>query len=133
MNEGYCEVDFSDYSDDADPVDFWNIKTVKARKAHRCSECRAAIAVGESYQRINYKFEGKVDTDTVCAPCAETKAEFNYNIFGGDLWGHLRDEWDNGAHIQSCIARLETARAKEHMRQQWLKWKGLEPSSEEQA
>ena len=127
MSDGHCDVDFSDYSDDADPVEFFTVKTVKARTSHTCSECRAPIAKGESYQRLNYKFEGKMGTDYVCEPCAETKGEFNYNIFGGNLWAHLREEWDNGAHIQACIARLETTRAKKHMRQQWLKWKGLAP------
>jgi hypothetical protein len=34
----------------------------------------------------------------------------------------MASEWDNGAHVQSCIARLTTARAKEHMRQRWVKW-----------
>jgi hypothetical protein len=122
----YCEVDFSDASDDAEPVDFFNVVTVKsARKAHVCCECGGTIQPGESYRRANYKFDGVVGTDALCEPCDETKAEFNYHIFGGDLWASLREEWENGAHVQSCIARLTTARAKEHMRQQWLKWKGL--------
>jgi hypothetical protein len=131
MSDGYCDVDFTDYSEDADPVDFYHLATVTARKAHICAECDAVIAKGDSYQRVTYKFEGAVSTDHVCAPCAETKDEFNFQIFGGSVWTHLREAWDNGAHVQSCIARLETARAKEHMRQQWLKWKKLDGISPE--
>lgn len=125
MSDGYCDVDFGDASDDADPVEFFNVTTAKARKPHQCSECHGPITVGEQYQRASYKFEGDFHMDRRCAPCAETAAEFNYHMFGGDLWGELREQWDQGAHVQSCIARLTTMRAKEHMRQQWLKWKGL--------
>lgn len=118
----HCEVDFSDASADAEPVEFYDVRTAKARKAHVCVECHVAIPVGDSHTVLAYKFEGKFASDRVCAPCQEAKAEFNYNIFGGSLWTNLEEEWDNGAHVQSCIARLTTARAKEHMRQRWLKW-----------
>jgi predicted RNA-binding Zn-ribbon protein involved in translation (DUF1610 family) len=122
MSDGFCEVDFSEASDDADPVEFHDSKTVKARKVHVCDECRGPIAMGESYTRSVCVFEGEFNMYRICAPCREASTEFNYNVFGGLLWEQFFDAWDNGAHIQACIQRLETARAKEHMRQQWLKW-----------
>lgn len=117
-----CDVDFSDYSDDADPVEFHQTRIVTARKAHRCSECGGEIAIGDRYRVTAYKFEGVFGVDRVCPPCHEAAGEFGYFIMGGSLWQMFQDEWDNGAHVQACINRLETARAKEHMRQQWLKW-----------
>lgn len=117
-----CEVSFGDSSDDADPVDFFNVRTVKARKPHACTHCAGTIEAGESHTYVAFKFEGAFDTERVCAPCHEASTEFEYHIFGGDLWRMFNEEWDNGAHVQACINRLSTARAKEHMRQQWLKW-----------
>lgn len=121
MSDGYCEVDFEDVSDDADPVEFVDRRTVKARKPHKCSECGNEIAVGEQHQVAAYKFEGEFHCERTCQPCREAAGEFGYHLLGGDLWGMFREEWDNGAHVQACINRLETARAKEHMRQQFLK------------
>lgn len=120
MSDGYCEVDFSDA--DADPVEFCKRKTVTARKAHICSECGGPIAAGEHYQRVASVFEGEFGVDKICAPCQETAGEFGCHIVGGVLWEMLYEEWDQGAHVQACINRLESARAKEHMRQQWVKW-----------
>jgi len=117
-----CEVSFGDYSDDADPVEFYERRTVTARKAHKCTECRNEIAVGEQHEVVAYKFEGKFSSDRICAPCREAAGEFEWNIMGGDMWLMFEEEWDNGAHVQACINRLTTARAKEHMRQQYLRW-----------
>lgn len=122
MSDGHCEVDLGYLSDDADPCEFWNKRMVTARKKHKCSECGNTIAVGERHQVVAYKFEGTFGSDRWCDPCCEAAAEFDYHIFGGNLWMHFDNEWDQGAHITACINRLTTARAKEHMRQQWLKW-----------
>lgn len=122
MSDGYCEVDFGDVSDDADPVEFWNPQTVTARKDHVCDECRGPIAKGEQYRRTSYKWEGKFDMERMCALCLEAATEFDFRLVGGSLWEMFAEEWDNGARVQSCIARLSSAKAKEHMRQQWLKW-----------
>lgn len=122
MSDGYCEVDFSDASDDAEPVQFYDSAIVKARKPHICTECGGAIQVGEEHRRISYKFEGAFSVDRMCEPCSETAGEFDFHIVCGLLWESFYNEWDQGAHVQACINRLTTARAKEHMRQQWLKW-----------
>ena len=121
-DDGHCNVDFEDYSDDADPVEFHQTRFVLAKKAHTCSECRGVIAKGEQHRVTAYKFEGTFGMDRLCACCLEAADEFRYFIMGGDLWAMFREEWDRGAHLQSCLNRLTTARAKEHMRQQWVKW-----------
>lgn len=122
MSEGFCEVDFDSMSDDADPCSFVDRTSVKARKSHVCTECGGTIAPGETYQRIASVFEGEFRADKICEPCQEAAGEFHFYIIGGLLWQSFEEQWDEGAHIQACIQRLETARAKEHMRQQWLKW-----------
>lgn len=123
MSEGHCGVDFGDMSDDADPCDFWHVTTPKARKAHRCSECRESISAGAQYRRVAYKFEGALGCDKVCEACWESMQEFEYHVFGGSFWDHMQEEWDGGANVQSCIARLVTAEAKAHMLRRWMAWK----------
>lgn len=125
MSEGFCEVDFSDASDDAEQVQFFDEKTVKARKVHKCSECDGPIAVGEAHRRVAYKFEGDFRTERQCAPCREAAGEFGLSILGGILWETFHAEWDEGKHLQPCLNRLASVRAKEHMRQQWVKWHDL--------
>lgn len=122
MADGYCEVDFGDASDEADSVEFYSDRAVTARKPHVCCECGGPIAVGERHKLRAYKFDGEFHSERVCPPCQEAAGEFDYRLCGGSLWCMFAEEWDNGAHVQGCINRLETARAKEHMRQQFLKY-----------
>lgn len=122
MSDGYCEVDFTDTCDEADPVEFVNRREVVARKPHRCSDCGGEIAAGERHLVAAYKFEGEFACERQCDPCREAAGEFGYHLLGGDLWAMFAEEWDNGAHIQACLNRLTTARAKEHMRQRYLRY-----------
>ncbi len=117
-----CEVDFSDESSDAEQVEMFERKVITARKAHTCVDCRGAIAKGESCARYSYKYEGEFSTEHRCDPCEEAAAEFEHRLVGGLFWLSMHEAWGEGANVQSCINRLTTARAKEHMRQQWLKW-----------
>lgn len=34
--------------------------------------------------------------------------------------------WSGGAHVQACVQRLSSVKAKQHLLRQWRKWKGLE-------
>ena len=121
MNE--CAVDFSDRSADADPCEFFDITHPKARREHRCTECRGPIAIGATYAKVAWKFEGTFGVDKVCEPCWEAMQEFDYHIFGGDFWSEMREAWEEGANVQGCINRLVSVDAKTHMHQQWMKWK----------
>lgn len=119
---GECNVDFEGISGDADPVEFFDRREVKARKSHVCIECKGTIAVGERHSYIVYTFEGKFCSERICLGCHEVAAEFTFDIYGGTLWSHFADEWENGAHIQACLNRLSTVAAKRHMKRQWDAW-----------
>lgn len=126
----HCEVDFGDYSDDADQVELWNERQVRARKPHVCTECREPIAVGDKYRYISYKFDGAMQSEYICQSCDEAKGEFDHRMCGGFFWESMREEWSNGANVQGCINRLETAKAKALMLRQWAKWQEAEAERE---
>lgn len=117
-----CEVSFGDASDDADPVEFYDERIVTARKAHICDECGGPIAKGERYERKSYRVEGEFCTDHICDACHEVAGEFEHCLVGGMLWQQFEAEWDEGAHLQPCLNRLTSVRAKTTMRDQWMKW-----------
>lgn len=108
-----CHVDFSDASSDAEPCTFCEWRVVKrARKEHRCVMCVQKISVGESYRTVSSVFEGEFSYDKVCEACYEISREFEYHIIDGGLWTSMREEWEQGAHIQACIQRVESVAAK---------------------
>lgn len=121
-----CDVSLGGY--DGDPAEFYNASVVKrCRKPHRCDECKRTIEPGESYERIVGKWEGDFETWIFCDECREISAEFSegartFNV----LWDEMRQNWSEGAHLQACLNRLSTAKAKAHMVVQWKKWKGLQ-------
>ena len=128
----YCGVDFDGACDDCEPIAEHRSHVVTARRPHACNECGERIQPGERYHRDSYQADGKRCVDRTCEPCREVRGEFYFTMLGGFLWEHFDAEWDNGANVQSCMNRLTTVRAKERMRQQWLKWKGLaSPPSQE--
>lgn len=64
----YCDCDWGDYS----PAEFVQVYTVKkARKPHRCEECGGRINIGESYQRIDGKWDGDMASLCTCKDCIE--------------------------------------------------------------
>lgn len=125
MDEGICSFSIEgDY--DGDVATFYDEKTVMARKPHQCFECREPIQRGEQYLRASGKWEQKIETYHFCLACVEVTAEFvdgarNFGV----LWDEMVSNWEEGAHLQACLNRLTTKRAKEHMRRRWMKWKGL--------
>lgn len=85
------------------------------------------IPGGEKYERSAGKFEDGWSVWRCCIACAEISNEFSDDGRSfGVLWEELENSWDEGAHLQACLNRLSTATAKEHMRQRWMKWKGLD-------
>lgn len=59
-----------DCSCDYDPVSFLIENDVKkSRKEHRCAECGGKIAIGETYKRRRFGFEGSVYNEAVCSRC----------------------------------------------------------------
>lgn len=123
MSDGYCEVDFTD--GDFEPCEAFDAGDSVATEPLVCSECDGPIAVGETYRWKSYRLDGEDGEDRQCAICREIAGEFGHHLTGSCLWKMFHNEWENGAHIQACIQRVGSVAAKERMRQQWLKWKGL--------
>jgi hypothetical protein len=126
MSEGICDFSIdADY--DGDVASFYDERIVTARKPHQCTECGETIPVKAKYQRVTGKWDGRLDTYHFCLMCHEASGEF---FEGGErcfgvLWDEMISNWEEGAHLQACLNRLTTVAAKEHMRRQWMKWKGL--------
>ena len=125
MTDGYCDVSLGDY--DGDSAECYQETHRKAAKSHACYECREAIVKGQQYHVVTGKWDGEFTTYRFCESCWEVMGEFSENgkTFGV-VWEAFRDEWASGATLQGCLNRLSSMTAKEHMRQQWLKWKGLD-------
>lgn len=58
----------------------YNATGVKARKEHRCGECKGTIAVGEEYERVTGKWDGKMRTYATCDKCRELRAKVTANF-----------------------------------------------------
>lgn len=123
MSDGYCDVSLGDY--DGDPAKVFHAHTVTARKPHVCDECKGAIEPGQKYERVSGLWD-RWQLWRFCLPCSEIQQEFSERgrTFG-ILWDTLYEEWGEGATLQGCLNRVTSVAAKEHMRQQWLKWKRL--------
>lgn len=125
MTEGACDVQLGDY--DGDEATCFSEAFVTARKEHTCFECLDPIRRGQRHERVSGIWEGEWHTYRFCEPCSESSREFfDGGRTFGVLWDGMEENWDQGAHLQSCLNRLSTIAAKEHMRRRWLKWKGLE-------
>jgi hypothetical protein len=123
MSEGTCDVSIGGY--DGDGPEFFHVATVTARKPHKCDECGGALQPGQRYERSSGKWEGDWSTHRSCLQCGEITAEFGEDYAFGQFWPEMESAWAHGAHLQACLNRLKTVPAKERMRQQWMKWKGL--------
>ena len=123
---GHCDVSFGGDDYDGEQSPFYDVQHPKARKPHHCYECRCGIAVGEQYSRVTGKWDGQIVTTKFCCACYDINQEFGDGGVYGELWEHFRSEWESGARIQSCIARVETVAAKTKLRDMWLKWKQLQ-------
>ena len=124
MSEGACDVSLGDY--DGDAAELYHEAIVTARTPKKCDECNETIEPKQRYERVSGKWDGEWSVWRSCLPCSEALTEFSENgrCFGV-LWDGMRDNWEQGAHLQACLNRLTTTAAKEHMRRQWLKWKRL--------
>jgi hypothetical protein len=119
-----CDVSLGDY--DGDEAQFYSAREVLARKAHICYECREPIQPGMRYERIAGKWEGEVRTYCFCLACSEIQREFaEHGRTFGNTWDEFENAWMSGANLQACMNRVQTVAAKEKLRQQWLKYKGL--------
>lgn len=89
---------------------FYSESWRKARKPHKCCECGVIIEVGEQYEHVSGKADGRIFTAKTCAVCQDIRAAFVCGTWVfGDLWQSMYDymmpvwrrvgPWD-------CLAKL---------------------------
>ena len=115
-----------DYDYDGSP-EFHDSKIVKARREHNCLECRRTIPKGVLYERTAGKFDGEMYCDKVCMDCVNIREALacGEQVASGVLWDEINAVMPS--ITTACIAKVETASAKEYLLQRWQQWKGLAP------
>ncbi len=104
--------------------EFLNLQISKARKTYKCCECDDAISVGQQYQRITSKYDGKFASYTTCMGCADIRNSFSpEGIVIGGVWEEIYDQWPDVT--TACFSKLTTVEGKRKLREEWMKWKGL--------
>ena len=112
---------------DGDQATVYSSSHVKARKEHKCYECRRMIAKGETYERVSGLWEGKWETYRFCDCCSEIGLSLSCG--GGRTFGMLWEEITDYLFPNmggDCFDKLDTAKAKQFLRDKWMAWKGLE-------
>ena len=71
MSDCYC-----DYETPA----FYFDKLVKARNQHKCSECGKRINKDEIYERVNGKWDDRIDTYKTCSRCLDLRNYTKQNV-----------------------------------------------------
>ena len=59
---------------DCEEPDFYCNVVVKARKPHRCYECHRTIEPGMRYHRLSGKWNGDIESYSVCRWCESIRA-----------------------------------------------------------
>ena len=57
-------------------VDEWETWTLDAREYHTCGACKRTITPGETYEHLEYLFEGEEYEIKRCAPCVQALASW---------------------------------------------------------
>jgi hypothetical protein len=75
---------------DYEGPEFISAKEVTAKIINTCSECGREIQIGEQYERVTGKWEGRFDTFRTCLKCQDLRdslAAANGGCFAyGGLW-----------------------------------------------
>lgn len=118
-----CSVSLGEWDGD---VECYVERTLRARARHACYECGEAIEPGQEYELAGGRYDGEWRRYRFCLACSEIQKEFceNGRVFG-NTWEEFRDQWSEGANLQACLNRVSTVTAKEKLRRQWMKFKGL--------
>lgn len=102
---------------------------VKSRKPHKCYECEREIPKGAVYERVSGLWDGEWSTYTFCAECSEIGLAFScgegrtFGILWEDIHNYIFPDLGG-----DCFDKLETAAAKQFLRDKWMQWRGLEQS-----
>lgn len=99
---------------DYDPPSVYNETTPKARKEHRCNECRRSISVGETYKRVEGRWEGGWSTFRICEHCLKCikihgQIDADCDCYGlGDFWESFHEHIEGSYSTEgSKFHRLE--------------------------
>jgi hypothetical protein len=99
---------------------------VKARKPATCCECGDPIRPGDRYEVTSGKWDGEWSSFKTCLPCKEIRETFCCEGWVyGTLWRDAAESIFEGL-TTGCVAKLETAAAKEKLLDRWRRWRGLE-------
>jgi hypothetical protein len=108
--------------DDDDDTGFTATSVLTARKVHECYECHQVIQVGERYQRVVQKYEGKIYAYKHCLLCVEIQNALycDGGWLWGCLWSDIREQIFEGTGLTiACLDKLTTAAAKEKLQRAW--------------
>lgn len=115
-----CGVCISVYDgDSASPyLEQWRT----ARKPNRCCECLRTIEPGQPYQFVSGCWDGDWSAYRTCADCYHIRMAFSCDgtwVFQ-TLWRDLEDSRE--AITTACFEKIETASAKQYLRDRWIAW-----------
>lgn len=106
-------------------AEFHSVSVSKARKEHRCEECHQVIPVGSYYQKVAGKYDGDFFSIKTCMVCAEIRNAFTCGALNyGEFWEEMR-QYGFEQMTTGCLAKLETAAAKQELLRRWNAWRGL--------
>lgn len=113
-----------------DMPEFCGRSNRKARKDRKCSECFRTIKVGETYEYMAGKWDGRLDTFSTCQHCLVAR-EWLVNECGGYVFGgvkeDLRQHWEERSHYRRRWGRdmlKRLAGAVWGMRRKWTRLSG---------
>jgi hypothetical protein len=72
--------------------DFYTVTTPTARKPHRCCECLRTIEIGERYERVSAKYDGRLADIKTCGDCSAIIASLQTDCYvHSELRGYLSE------------------------------------------
>jgi len=67
-----------------------NKKTVKARKEHICTECGCVIKKNDTYECVDYVYDGEIQVYKTCIPCKNMRDDlFKCGYYYTKIWEDL--------------------------------------------
>jgi len=111
------------WSGEGDAPAFFEETNPRARRDYSCCECGERIVTGEIHNRAAGKWDGEVQSYRTCACCAEIR-----RVLCCEGWTYTT-LWTDAAEsifeylTVGCLAKLETAAAKEKLLARWRAWK----------
>jgi hypothetical protein len=124
-----CGIALGGY-EDYGSQSFYSETAHVARRAHSrpCRECQQPITAGSRYVQVVGKSGSDFWAWKICGPCMDLLKEFSEDgswTFG-ELWGEIHAAWNAGQPLQSCVNRVPTVAMKSKLRDEWIRYKGID-------